>query len=180
MALDRWIALVILAVSLSYGYTAFFMMDAGLPPFMRFNPIWPSTFPKVIAVLAAITSLAILLGFEKKPAESDADEIDFSRLWDYNIGQAVFLLALMVAYALLLRPAGFLLSTLLFIVIGAALGRATLYDPRACCRGCRWWRLVSGSANAGYLPQPAADISQLGGHNVRRYLDWPLDGFLVL
>ncbi|MFS8184458.1 tripartite tricarboxylate transporter TctB family protein [Pseudovibrio denitrificans] len=157
MALDRWIALVILAVSLSYGYTAFFMMDAGLPPFMRFNPIWPSTFPKVIAVLAAITSLAILLGFEKKPAESDADEIDFSRLWDYNIGQAVFLLALMVAYALLLRPAGFLLSTLLFIVIGAALlgeRRFAILVPVAAVAAGGVWYLVQQTLGIYLSPLP--------------------------
>ncbi|WNZ53966.1 tripartite tricarboxylate transporter TctB family protein (plasmid) [Microbulbifer sp. MKSA007] len=157
MALDRWIALVILAVSLSYGYTAFFMMDAGLPPFMRFNPIWPSTFPKVIAVLAAITSLAILLGFEKKPAESDADEIDFSRLWDYNIGQAVFLLALMVAYALLLRPSGFLLSTLLFIVIGAALlgeRRFTILVPVAAVAAGGVWYLVQQTLGIYLSPLP--------------------------
>ncbi|QUS58951.1 tripartite tricarboxylate transporter TctB family protein [Pseudovibrio brasiliensis] len=157
MALDRWIALVILAVSLSYGYTAFFLMDAGLPPFMRFNPIWPSTFPKVIAVLAAITSLAILLGFEKKPAESDADEIDFSRLWDYNIGQAVFLLALMAAYALLLRPAGFLLSTLLFIVIGAALlgeRRFVILVPVAAVAAGGVWYLVQQTLGIYLSPLP--------------------------
>ncbi len=157
MALDRWIALVILAVSLSYGYTAFFLMDAGLPPFMRFNPIWPSTFPKVIAVLATITSLAILLGFEKKPAESGADEIDFSRLWDYNIGQAVFLLALMVAYALLLRPAGFLLSTLLFIVIGAALlgeRRFAILVPVAAVAAGGVWYLVQQTLGIYLSPLP--------------------------
>lgn len=157
MALDRWIALVILAVSLSYGYTAFFLMDAGLPPFMRFNPIWPSTFPKVIAVLAAITSLAILLGFEKKPADSDADEIDFSRLWDYNIGQAVFLLVLMAGYALLLRPAGFLLSTLLFLVISAALlgeRRFVILVPVAAIAAAGVWYLVQQTLGIYLSPLP--------------------------
>ncbi|KZK87665.1 Tripartite tricarboxylate transporter TctB family protein [Pseudovibrio sp. W64] len=157
MALDRWIALVILAVSLSYGYTAFFLMDAGLPPFMRFNPIWPSTFPKVIAVLAAITSLAILLGFEKKPADSDADEIDFSRFWDYNIGQAVFLLVLMAGYALLLRPAGFLLSTLLFLVISAALlgeRRFMILVPVAAVAAGGVWYLVQQTLGIYLSPLP--------------------------
>ena len=42
MALDRWIALIILVMSLGYGYTAFFTMDGALAPFMRNNPIWPS------------------------------------------------------------------------------------------------------------------------------------------
>ena len=39
-------------------------MDGGLPPFMKFNPIWPSTFPKVLAVMGAVVALIILLGVE--------------------------------------------------------------------------------------------------------------------
>ena len=46
MALDRWIALALLGVCLAYGYTAWFTMDDGLAPFMKRNPIWPSTFPE--------------------------------------------------------------------------------------------------------------------------------------
>ena len=65
MALDRWIALVLLGICLVYGYTAFFTMDEGLAPFARRNPVWPSTFPKVLSVFGACASLLILLGFEK-------------------------------------------------------------------------------------------------------------------
>ncbi|NCZ65658.1 MAG: tripartite tricarboxylate transporter TctB family protein, partial [Rhodobacteraceae bacterium] len=32
MALDRWVALVLLGICLTYGYTAWFMMDSTLPP----------------------------------------------------------------------------------------------------------------------------------------------------
>ena len=69
MALDRWIALVFLLLCLVYGYSAFFVMDAGLPPFMRRNPVWPSTFPKILAVCGALVSLVVLLGFEKGAGE---------------------------------------------------------------------------------------------------------------
>lgn len=120
MALDRWIALIILGVCLAYGYAAYFTMDAGLPPFMQRNPIWPSTFPKVLSVLAILTSLVILLGLEKAPDSTKEPDIDYRRLGDYNLGQALALLGLMVAYALLLRPAGFLLSTVGFLTLGAA------------------------------------------------------------
>ena len=117
MALDRWIALVLLGICLAYGYAAWFTMDANLAPFMRRNPIWPSTFPKLLSVLGIIAALFILLGFEKaKPAEA---EIDYRRLTDYHLGQAILLLGLMVAYALLLRPAGFLVSTSGFLILGA-------------------------------------------------------------
>ena len=121
MALDRWIALIILGICLAYGYAAYFTMDVGLPPFMKRNPIWPSTFPKVLSVLAIVTSLVILLGLEKAPEAQKEPDIDYRRLGDYKIGQAVALLGLMVAYALLLRPLGFLLSTVGFLTIGAAI-----------------------------------------------------------
>ncbi len=119
MALDRWIAFVILSVALAYAYAAFFTMDQLLPPFMQRNPIWPSTFPKVLSVLAILISLVILFGLERAPANDSEPDIDYRRLGDYHLWQAVALLALMVAYALLLRPAGFLLSTVGFLTIGA-------------------------------------------------------------
>jgi len=118
MALDRWIALVFLLLCLAYGYAAFFTMDATLPPFMKRNPIWPSTFPKVLAVLGILSSLYVLLGFEK-PGEEKTPDINYRRLWDYNLGQALMLLGLMVLYAFMLRPAGFLISTSVFLIAGS-------------------------------------------------------------
>ncbi|GFE66209.1 tripartite tricarboxylate transporter TctB family protein [Litoreibacter roseus] len=117
MALDRWIALILLGICLAYGYAAWFTMDSSLAPFMRRNPIWPSTFPKVLSVLGIITALIILLGLEK--GEAKEGEIDYRRLGDYHIGQALTLLALMVAYALCLRPLGFLFSTTAFLIVGS-------------------------------------------------------------
>jgi putative tricarboxylic transport membrane protein len=117
MALDRWIALILLGICLIYGYTAWFTMDEGLAPFMQRNPIWPSTFPKVLSIMGIVASTIILLGIEKgKPA---VGEIDYRRLGDYYLGQAVLLLGLMVAYALCLRPVGFLISTVSFLILGS-------------------------------------------------------------
>ena len=121
MALDRWIALIILCIAFAYGYAAFFTMDHLLPPFMQRNPIWPSTFPKVLSVLAVITAFVIVVGLEKSTSDPSQADIDYRRLQDYNLGQALGLLALMVAYALLLRPAGFLLSTSGFLIFGAVI-----------------------------------------------------------
>lgn len=117
MALDRWIALILLGICLVYGYTAWFTMDAGLAPFMKRNPIWPSTFPKALSVLAIIALLIILSGIEK--SEPKEAEIDYRRLHEYKLGQAILLLVLMVAYALLLRPAGFIFSTTSFLFLGS-------------------------------------------------------------
>ncbi|SIT77962.1 putative tricarboxylic transport membrane protein [Yoonia rosea] len=124
MALDRWIALIFVLFCCVYGYAAFFTMDQLLPPFMQRNPVWPSTFPKVLAVLGIIVGLVVLLGLEKtddSDAGPSATEINYRRLHEYKLGQALMLLALMVLYALMLRPAGFLISTTVFLTAGSAI-----------------------------------------------------------
>ncbi|MBM1222596.1 tripartite tricarboxylate transporter TctB family protein [Ponticoccus sp. SC2-23] len=123
MALDRWIALVFIVFCCAYGYLAFFTMDASLPPFMQRNPVWPSTFPKILSVMGAVVGLVVLLGLEKpnKDAEPSATEINYRRLHEYKLGQAVMLLSLMVIYALSLRPVGFLMSTTVFLVMSSAI-----------------------------------------------------------
>jgi len=156
MALDRWIALVFLLICLAYGYAAFFAMDATIPPFMKRNPVWPSTFPKVIAVLGVLSSLYVLIGFEK-PAEDKAPDIDYRRLWDYNLGQAVLLLGLMVAYALMLRPAGFLASTSVFLIAGALiLGERRIFTLLivALIATVGIWYLVEGVLGIFLRPLP--------------------------
>ena len=158
MALDRWIALIILRIALAYGYAAFFTMDQSLPPFMQRNPIWPSTFPKVLAVLAIVTSLVILLGLEKPDEEPKTADIDYRRLTDYHLGQALLLLGLMVAYALLLRPAGFLLATGGFITLGAFfLGERKFHIllPVAALVSGLVWYLVEGVLGIYLSPLPA-------------------------
>jgi putative tricarboxylic transport membrane protein len=122
MALDRWIALIFVLFCCVYGYAAFFTMDQLLPPFMQRNPVWPSTFPKILSVLGIIVGLVVLLGLEKSDTKKDepsATDINYKRLHEYKLGQALALLALMVAYALLLRPIGFLLATTLFLFLGS-------------------------------------------------------------
>ncbi len=120
MILDRWIALIILGICLIYGYAAWFTMDDALAPFMRRNPIWPSTFPKVLSILGIIACLIIALGLEKaEQKDASVDSLDYRRLKEYNLGQALLLLGLMVAYALCLRPVGFLVSTSVFLIAGA-------------------------------------------------------------
>ena len=59
-----------------------------------------------------------MLGPKPKTSE-DGDVlggIDFSRLREYKIGQAVGLVVAMVLYALALRPLGFFAATVLFLV----------------------------------------------------------------
>ena len=117
MALDRWVALVVLGICLIYGYTAWFMMDGALPPIMKRLAVWPSSFPKVLSIAGIILSSVVLLGVEK--GEEKMGDIDYRRLHEYKLGQALVLLGLMVAYAILLRAAGFLLATSGFLIGGS-------------------------------------------------------------
>ena len=123
MALDRWIALVLLGICLAYGYAAWFTMDSGLAPFMRRNPIWPSTFPKALSIIGIVCALIILLGLEQadKPKSDEPTKSMSELLQEYHVGQALLLLGLMVAYALLLRPAGFIASTAGFLILGSVI-----------------------------------------------------------
>ena len=117
MALDRWVALAVLGICLIYGYTAWFMMDGALPPIMKRLAVWPSSFPKVLSIAGIILSSIVLLGVEK--GEEKVGDIDYRRLHEYKLGQALVLLGLMVAYSILLRPAGFLLATSGFLIGGS-------------------------------------------------------------
>lgn len=157
MALDRWIAFVILCIAIIYAYAAFFTMDQLLPPFMQRNPIWPSTFPKVLSVLAIATALVILLGIEKAPPKDKEPDIDYRRLGDYHLLPALALLGLMVAYALLLRPAGFLLATVGFLTAGAVvLGERKFHIliPVACLATGVVWYLVEQVLGIFLRPLP--------------------------
>jgi len=159
MALDRWIALAFIAFCCVYGYAAFFTMDQSLPPILQRNPIWPSTFPKILAVLGIAVGMVVL--FTPKPPAADGKPkdgaIDLTRLGDYHVGQAAALLALMVAYALTLRPLGFLGSTVAFLVIGAmVLGERKLHVliPVAAVAAGSIWYLVQEVLGIFLRPLP--------------------------
>ena len=119
MTLERTIGLLFLLFCCLYGYAAFFGMDHLLPPILKRAPVWPSSFPKILSIVGAITAIAVIV--TSKPAEVNSAEsgIDYRRLQDYKIGQALFLVGSMVAYALLLRPIGFIAATTLFLAGGA-------------------------------------------------------------
>jgi putative tricarboxylic transport membrane protein len=156
MALDRWIAVMFLLICLIYGYVAFFTMDARLPPFMQRNPIWPSTLPKLLAVLGGATAFIVI--FAKPPASGpDTDAIDYRNLGKYRLGHALLLMGLMVVYALSLRGAGFLLSTSLFLFVsGYVLGERKLHIliPVAVIAAGSIWYLVQEVLGIFLRPWP--------------------------
>ena len=159
MALDRWIALAFVTLCCVYGYAAFFTMDDQLPPILQRNPVWPSTFPKILTVMGLVVGFIVL--FTSKPATNDAPvkdgAINLRRLGDYHIGQAVAMLVLMVAYALTLRPLGFVGSTVAFLVIGAVIlgeRRFHILIPVAVISAGSIWYLVQEVLGIFLRPWP--------------------------
>ena len=58
MALDRWIAVFFLTISIVYGYAAF---NYELLPFERNMAFLPNTMPMALSVVGALLSLVLLL-----------------------------------------------------------------------------------------------------------------------
>lgn len=158
MTLERAIAGIFVVVCVVYGYTAFVVMEAGLLPFERNMTFLPNVLPKWLSIIGVVVGLAVLV--QSSPdaeGESDADGIDVRNLGQYNLGQAILLLVLMVAYALLLRPIGFVTATTLFLILGAfILGerRYVLLVPVAVLAAFLIWYLVQEVLGIFLRPWP--------------------------
>jgi putative tricarboxylic transport membrane protein len=114
MTLERAIALLFLVLCVAYGYAAFVTMQEDLLPFELNMAFLPNTMPKVLSVVGVLVGIVIIFSADSS-GEKSPGQLDFSRLKWEHIAQAVLLLVAMAAYALLLRPLGFIASTTLFI-----------------------------------------------------------------
>ncbi|TPE52459.1 tripartite tricarboxylate transporter TctB family protein [Amaricoccus solimangrovi] len=115
---DRIFAAALAVVTLIYGALAFFVISA---PF-QYDPLGPEAWPRLLSV----AMLLCLIGLLWRPAtrDFDVDGPSWARL--------ALVLALLVGYAVLFQPLGFILSTALFAAItsrllGAAWPRAALF-----------------------------------------------------
>lgn len=156
MALDKWIAVVFLAIALVYGYASY---TYPLLPFERNMVFLPSTMPMVLSGLGILFSLIIILT-SRKTADADGDalgDFDIPRLRDHKTGQALGLIAAMVFYALALRPVGFLAATTLFLFgTGWILGERKLHIMILSAlvgAGCIWY-LVQETLGIFLRPLP--------------------------
>jgi putative tricarboxylic transport membrane protein len=158
VTLDRAIAGIFVVVCLVYGYTAFVTMEAGLLPFERNMTFLPNTLPKWLSVLGVLVGLVVVIQTDPKPdAELDPSDIDVRNLRQYKLGQAVSLLLLMVAYALLLRPIGFIAGTTLFLALGAMIlgeRRYVVLVPVALFSAFLIWYLVQEVLGIFLRPWP--------------------------
>jgi len=149
MTLERSLALFFLLIAATYGYTAFFVMDAALLPFAKNSSIWPSTFPKVVSALSIFVGLGLLKSSLQQTKE-DADSL-MAELMGYEWTPVIIFIVMMVAYAILLRPFGFILSSIGFLFIGAIVLGEKRYITLA---------IVSGAFSVGiwYLVQEVLGI----------------------
>ena len=158
MTLERAIAGIFVVVCLVYGYTAFVVMEAGLLPFELNMTFLPNVLPKWLSVLGVVVGVVVLIQSSPNPdKETDPDSIDFRNLRQYKLGQAILLLVFMVAYALLLRPIGFVTATTLFLVLGAVtLGerRYVVLVPVAVLAAFLIWYLVQEVLGIFLRPWP--------------------------
>ena len=158
MTLERAIAGIFVVVCLVYGYTAFVVMEAGLLPFELNMTFLPNVLPKWLSVHGMVVGVVVLIqSGPKADKETDPDSIDFRNLRQYKLGQAILLLVFMVAYALLLRPIGFVTATTLFLVLGAVtLGerRYVVLVPVAVLAAFLIWYLVQEVLGIFLRPWP--------------------------
>ena len=107
MMADRIFAAVGLLVILVYGWVAFTALKA---PF-QYDPLGPESWPRILAVVAALCALYVLW----KP---DVERLRLTAATSFKIAA---MLALLVMYAVLFEPAGFILATTLFTALAALL-----------------------------------------------------------
>ena len=155
MKLDKWIAILFLLLCLIYGYTAF---TYELLPFERNMSFLPNTMPMTLSVLGGILALVLIFAPETAPDDGEVlGNIEVSKLRQYKLGQAIVLLLAMVAYALALRPIGFMASTVLFLAGGSfILGerRYLIMIPIAVIGAFGIWYLVQEMLGIFLRPWP--------------------------
>ena len=158
MTLERAIAGIFVLLCLIYGYTAFVTMEANLLPFELNMTFLPNTMPKWLSVLGVIVGLVVVVQSGPKDlAEIDSGEIDYRNMRQYKLAQALFLLGLMVAYALLLRPIGFLAATTLFLAGGSMIlgeRKYIVFIPVAAITALMIWYLVQEVLGIFLRPWP--------------------------
>ena len=121
MNLDRGVALCILVFSMVYAWLA---LGYELLPFERHQAFKPNTMPIGLSIMGIALSLAVLL----VPSRKDSSVVDESVVdisahesgnQQFDRVRPVILVLLMIIYAMVLRPLGFIGSTSLFLIVSS-------------------------------------------------------------
>ena len=142
---DRLTGLALLALALAYGVTA------GGYQAMIGDPLGPAVFPIALAIPLALLSLYLIVRPDREP--------DWPRsraLLKQGLALVTF-----VAYAYLLEPVGFLVSTFLAVVILGRLLGARLWQAGAAAVAIAVVLFVLFDSLLG-LPLPAGVLEFLG------------------
>ena len=108
--MDKIILLFILSFCISYLYLSYFY---ELLPFELYLSFKPNTMPLGLGVLGILFCLILLFSPTNKQDDTTQEYAKFEWV------SACAVVALMVAYALLLKPLGFILSTFLFLTLSS-------------------------------------------------------------
>ena len=114
---DRLFAALLLIVTLAYGALALFVIKA---PF-QYDPLGPESWPRILAAVMAVCLVALL--WSPDIGRFDTDRPSWVRL--------AIVVALLVGYAALFEPLGFVVSTTLFTLVTARLLGASWFGAAA-------------------------------------------------
>lgn len=108
--LDRLVALFIVAFFVAYIYLSY---NFELLPFERRMSFRPDTMPRGIGILGLLLAVIVLF-------TADGHANKDNKNWQHHdyVRYALMIVA-MVVYATLLKPAGFVVATVGFIMVGA-------------------------------------------------------------
>jgi putative tricarboxylic transport membrane protein len=115
---DRIFAGLLMLVTLGYAYLALFVIRARI----QYDPLGPESWPQILA----FCTVACLIFVFARP---ESIRMEVTR---HTLFRLLSMLALMVAYAWLYEPLGFIVSTFLFstvvaMMLGAEARRAALF-----------------------------------------------------
>jgi putative tricarboxylic transport membrane protein len=142
---DRLTGMVLLALAVAYGFVA-----SGYQAMIG-DPLGPAVFPIVLAIPLGLFSLYLILRPDREPA------------WPRGAALRKQILAIVafVAYAYLLEPLGFVVSTFLAVVVLGWLLGARLTQAGAAGAGIAVVLFVLFDTLLG-LPLPAGVLGFLG------------------
>ncbi len=116
MTRDKTGALVILIFSIVYGAMALNIPEA---PGVESSGVTPASLPLALSVTGVVASLLILILPAARHSNRDGDGAAFTAAFKgLNWKCTVFLFLFMIGYGLILKPLGFLISTILFLCGG--------------------------------------------------------------
>ncbi|MHC5656142.1 tripartite tricarboxylate transporter TctB family protein [Stappia sp.] len=115
---DRVFAGAFLVIALLYTYIAFTIIKA---PF-QYDPLGPESWPRIIGLAACLCALYLIL-------RPDVEKLSTSLS---TVGRLALVVVLLLAYARLYEPLGFLVATWVFAAVfgwrlGATPGRAIAF-----------------------------------------------------